>query len=181
MKKYILCVMILFAFQQFNAQIFMAKNVNVRIFSASPIENIEAKSNLSSCAFSLKNGKMIMKVPIKSFKFDKALMQEHFNENYMESEKYPMAVYEGVLQDLPDLTKNGEYNVKVKGKLTLHGVTLDREYTTHLSVKNGDIKGTLVFKVKCKDHNIVIPKVVAKNIAEEIEISVSAEFKSVTK
>lgn len=159
----------------------MAKNVNVRIFSVSPIENIEAKSTNSSCAFSVKTGKIIMKVPIKSFKFEKALMQEHFNENYMESEKYPMAQFEGVIQDIPDMTKNAEYSIKIKGKLTMHGVTNEKEITANLIIKNGEIKGTTVFKVKCKDYKIEIPKIVFKNIAEEIEVTVNAEFNSTSK
>lgn len=180
MKKILFFLLSLITFT-FQAQIFVAKNINVRIFSASPFENIEAKSNNSSCAFNLKNGKLVMKVPIKSFQFEKSLMQEHFNENYMESDKYPMASFEGVIQDMPDLTKNGEYIIKIKGKLNIHGVIADREITTSLVVKNGDIKGVSVFKVKCVNHKIEIPKIVIKNIAEEIEISIIAEFKSVTK
>jgi polyisoprenoid-binding protein YceI len=162
-----------------NAQTYLAKNVSVRIFSAATIENIEANTTIASCAFNAKSNKIIMKVPIKAFKFEKALMQEHFNENYLESEKYPTAQFEGVMLDMPNMYNSGDYTIRLKGRLTLHGVTIEREVSAKLNVKDGDVKGTAVFKIKCKDYKIPIPKVVAKNIAEEIEISVVAEFKMI--
>lgn len=173
-----LAILIFTAFQM-NAQTYLAKNVHVRIFSSSPIENIEAETTTASCAFNAKSAKMIFKVPIRAFRFEKALMQEHFNENYMESEKYPTAQFDGQILDIPNMYNNGTYNVKVRGNLTVHGVTIVRDINVKLVVKDGDVKGTAVFKVKCKDHKIVIPKVVVKNIAEEIEISVLAEFKMI--
>lgn len=181
MNKTCFLGILLGVFFNLNAQVYLAKNVNVRLFSAAPLENIEAKSTLSSCAFNAKNNRIVMKVPIKSFKFDRALMEEHFNENYLESDKYPVAEFNGSIEDVPDFTKDGTYSMKIKGKLTIHGVTNDREYVSNIVVKNGDISGTVVFKVKCEDYKIDIPKIVIKNIAEEIEISVNADFKLMKK
>jgi hypothetical protein len=162
-----------------NAQTYLAKNVSVRFFSAAPIENIEANTTVASCAFNAKSNKIIMKVPIKAFRFEKALMQEHFNENYLESEKYPIGQFEGMMLDLPNMYNNGEYNIRLKGKLSLHGVTNEKEVNAKIYIKDGDVKALVVFKIKCKEYKIAIPKIVARNVSDEIEISVTAEFKMI--
>ncbi len=159
-----------------NAQVWVTKSTNIRFFSATPVEDIEAVSKTSAGALNTKTGKIFFKAAMKSFNFDKALMQEHFNENYMESDKFPHAEFDGLIQDLPDLSKDGDYPVKIVGKLTMHGVSKDRTIAATLKVANGGIHGKSVFKVKVVDHNIEIPKLVVQNIAEEIEVTINAEF-----
>lgn len=158
------------------SQTWIAKNVNIRFFSSTPVENIDATTKTAVALINTTTGTLTFKAVIKSFEFPDKLMQEHFNENYMESDKIPGASFEGTIENKPDLTKDGTYNVNVKGKLTVHGVTKDRTIQATITVKGGKMTATSKFKVKCVDHNIEIPKVVMTKIAEEIEVTVNAEF-----
>jgi polyisoprenoid-binding protein YceI len=98
-------------------------------------------------------------------------MQEHFNENYVESDKFPYAVFNGTIVEAIDLTKDGEYNVTIKGTFDLHGVKQERVIKGKLTVKNGEPAfGSAAFDVKLADHKIKIPKTVFLNIAEVIKI-----------
>lgn len=158
------------------SQIWVAKNAYVRFFSKTPIEDIEGITKTGSSALNAKTGKIIFKVSMTSFKFEKALMQEHFNENYMESDKFPTGDFDGQILDLPDLSKNGEYSVKIKGSFTIHGVKKEREIPATLVVSDGKMSGKASFKVKCVDHNIEIPKLVVKNIAEDLDVTIQVEY-----
>jgi len=158
-------------------QIWLGKNTNVKIFSTSPIEDIEAVSSTATIAFNEKSGKILVKVLIRSFKFKSGLMQDHFNENYMESDKYPTADFDGVIQNFPDLSVENTYKIQMKGTFTIHGVKKDVELPAIIVVSKDKIEGKANFKIKCIDYNIEIPKLVVKNIAEEIDISILTEFK----
>jgi hypothetical protein len=109
-----------------------------------------------------------------SFKFPNKLMQEHFNEKYMESEKYPASSFRGNVQEDIDLKVLGTYKVTVKGKLTIHGVTQERTITGTINVNEGSITLESNFKVKNADHKIEIPKLVITKIAEELDVKVLA-------
>lgn len=162
-------------------QVWMSKNVTVNIFSETPLENIEAKTETAVAAFNEKTAKILVKIQIKSFVFPRKLMQEHFNENYLESDKYPIADFEGIIKNLPDFNANGTNQVSIKGTLTIHGVKREVELPATIIVSNNGVIGKSSFKVKCADYNIEIPKLVVKNIAEEIEIAILAEFKPIKK
>jgi hypothetical protein len=86
----------------------------VSLYSKAPIEDIDALSDKGTSVFNAATGELAFSVPIRSFKFDKALMQEHFNENYMESDKYPQAIFKGKINEKPDVTKDGIYPVTAK-------------------------------------------------------------------
>lgn len=176
MKKILLIASIISIYTAGIAQTWISKNVNIRLFSTTPVENIDATTKTAVALINTSTGSLTFKATIKTFEFPDKLMQEHFNENYMESDKIPSTDFTGTIVNMPDLTKDGTYNVTVKGKFTVHGVTKDREIPATLIVKGGKITATSKFKVKCVDHNIEIPKVVLAKIAEEIEITVSAEF-----
>lgn len=163
------------------AQIWTSSSTRVHLYSKSIFENIEAESDKSSIAFNLNSGKIFVRIPIKSFKFDKKLMQEHFNENYMESDKFPNAEFSGMIQNKPDLSIDGTYTVTMKGTMLIHGVKKEVDLPVTIVVSKDKIVGKSSFKVKCEDYNIEIPKIVVKNIAEEIELNVNAEFKPYTK
>jgi polyisoprenoid-binding protein YceI len=158
------------------AQVFMGEGSSIRMFSAAPLENIEATSNSVGAAINTQSGKVYFKVNVRTFTFENSLMQEHFNENYIESEKYPYAIFDGTVKDLPDLSKDGEYDVVLAGNFSLHGVTKAREIPAKLTVANGAIEGNAVFHVKCADHKIKIPRLVVKNIAEEVEVTVKSHM-----
>lgn len=154
-------------------QKFLTKTGKISFFSSTPMENIEAHNQQVNVSVDLSDGTMQFKVLIKSFVFEKALMQEHFNENYMESDTYPTSTFKGTIKDFKkiDLSKNGVYKVEVTGDLTIHGVT--RTVTTKgtIEVKGGVLVGTSDFKIKLTDYKVKRPKAVA----EEIEIKVSFE------
>ena len=156
--------------------ILISNNAAVSFFSSTILEDIEGKSSLGSSAINANTGDIIFKVPNTSFRFKKKLMQEHFNENYMESDKYPVSEFKGKLEKLIDVSKNGSYSVHVSGKLTVHGVTKDYRSVAEIVVNNGIATAKSVFKVKVADHNIKIPSLVFKNIAEIVEVRIQALY-----
>jgi polyisoprenoid-binding protein YceI len=103
-------------------------------------------------------------------------MQEHFNSDYLESDKYPRATFKGKIKEQPDLTKNGSYPITVVGELDVHNVKQNRTMQGNLTVNNGVITMTAEFMVKCVDHHIEIPKLVFHNIAESIKMNVNATY-----
>jgi polyisoprenoid-binding protein YceI len=177
MKKIKLLGIVLIILTSHNsfAQKYLCKDGNISFFSETPVENIEAKSNECSSALDSKTGELVFVVPITSFKFEKSLMQEHFNENYMESEKYPKAFFKGKIADpsVIDYKKDGTYAVSAQGKLTIHNVTRDVNIPGTVTIKNGKAVVDSKFKVRCADYKIKIPKVVMVKIAEEIEVTLS--------
>ncbi len=161
------------------AQKFITKNGNISFFSSTPMENIEAHNKQVNAALDVETGDFVFKVLIKSFKFEKALMQEHFNENYLESDKFPNATFTGKISNYADIdfSKEGIYNAQLEGKLTIHGVTQDIEEMGTFTVSKDGITGKSKFNVKVADYNINIPKTVINNIAESIEVTVDVDLK----
>ena len=107
------------------AQKYMTKNGKITFNSDAPMEKIEGKNNQVKVIIDATTGDLAFQVLITSFEFKQALMQEHFNENYMESPKYPNSLFKGKITNAKDVnfTKNGKYNAVVEGDLTIHGVT----------------------------------------------------------
>ncbi|GGH13795.1 YceI family protein [Mucilaginibacter phyllosphaerae] len=175
--KYIAVILLAwFTVNQAGKGIYVCKNAAVSLYSKAPIEDIDARSDIGTSVLNIANGDVAFSVPIRSFKFDKALMQEHFNENYLESDKYPQASFKGKLTEKPDLTRNGTYPVTATGVFEVHGVKQNRSITGKLMVANGAISLTSEFMVACKDHRIEIPTLVFQNIAENIKIKVTAAY-----
>ena len=180
--KYI--TMILLAWltvNQAGQDIYTCKNANINLYSSAPIEDIEATATNGVSVFNAGTGELDFSVPIRGFHFPKALMQEHFNENYMESDKYPQATFKGKIQEHPDLSKDGTYPVTATGDFQVHGVTQTRTITGNLKVSNNVVTMTSEFMVKCADHHIEIPQIVFHHIAESIRIRVSATYTSLKK
>lgn len=177
MKNCLILVLILTFFFPMNSQVWLSNDVQIRFFSETPMENIDAKSNKATIALNSQSGKVFIKVAIQSFLFDKKLMQEHFNENYLESDKYPVSEFQGQIVNMPNIEMDGTYEIKIKGNLSMHGVKKEMEIPATLVVSKGKLEGKSKFKIKCEDFKIEIPKLVMKNIAEEIEVTVSAEIK----
>ncbi len=141
-------------------------------------ERVEAINNEVANIIDAKTGNIVFQVPVKSFKFERELMQEHFNENYMESDKYPRSDFKGTITNLNDVnfSKDGTYNVKVAGKLTMHGVTKDIEVPGTIAVKGNTVKESAKFSVKLRDYNITVPGVVADKIGKEAAIVLESEL-----
>jgi polyisoprenoid-binding protein YceI len=156
--------------------ILISNKAAVSFFSSTIVEDIEGKSNMGSSAIDAKTGDILFKVPNTSFQFKKKLMQEHFNENYMESEKYPTSEFKGKLDQPIDLNANGRYKVNVSGNLTVHGITKAYKSVADIVVSNGMATAQTIFKVRIADHKIEIPSLVFKNIAEFVEVRVQAIY-----
>jgi polyisoprenoid-binding protein YceI len=153
---------------------FFTKTGKAYFSATSSMEKIEATTNKATAVIDLTAGKIEVKLLVKTFHFEKASMEEHFNENYMESGKYPNAGFVGDITDAKsvNLAKDGSYPVKVKGKLTMHNVSRDVETTATLTVKSGAVvsaKSELVAKMA--DFKIDIPGAVKEKIAKEAKIS----------
>ncbi len=159
---------------------YYTKRGHVSFFSETPIENIEALNKKGTSVLDVTNGKLEWAVLIKAFQFEKALMQEHFNENYMESGKFPKATFVGQIVDYEpiDLSKNQAYTYTVKGDLKIRDITKPIETKAVLTVENGKIKGESSFEVKPEDYGIKIPSVVRENIARIIEVKVDCNYEA---
>lgn len=166
-----------------HAQKWMTRTGKVSFFSSTPVENIEAFNNEAAAVIDAKTGDVVFIVPVKSFKFEKALMQEHFNENYMESDKYPKAEYKGKISNpaAVNFSKDGSYNVKTSGKLMMHGVTKDVSAPGTVTVKSGVATVKTKFFVAPADYGIKIPSVASSKIAGKIEVTVNTDLKLTTK
>jgi polyisoprenoid-binding protein YceI len=175
MKKLILIILCL-SIGSFaaDAQKFLTKTGHIKFYSDSPLEKIEAHNRQVNSAFDAATGDFVFKVLIKSFEFEKALMQEHFNENYLESDKFPNATFVGKIVNIKDLNigKDGLYNVMVEGKLTIHGVTQQVKEKGTFEMKSGKISGKAKFNILLADYKIKIPGAVTNNISKSIEITV---------
>jgi polyisoprenoid-binding protein YceI len=147
-------------------------------FSAALIEDIEAHNDQAVSLVDIESGELVASMLMKSFNFRKALMQEHFNENYVESNKYPKATFKGKITNIDafEISKNGKYTWNIDGDITIHGVTRRISLTANASVENGTIKAQSVFPLVVKDFKIEIPRLVRNNIAEELEVTVSFNF-----
>jgi polyisoprenoid-binding protein YceI len=159
---------------------FVANEGKVNFISNAPLEVIKASSEKLQGAIDAEKRTFLFKIPIKSFKgFNSALQRTHFNENYMESDKYPEATFKGKIIENIDLQEAGTHEVRAKGKLFIHGVEQDRIIKATLVSEKNKVKVISEFNVPLSDHNITIPKLVYQKIATEIEVRMEAEFELV--
>ncbi len=171
-KSLTVLALMIFAFTA-KSQLYRAETCEVSFFSKTSMEDIDAMNRIEKPLLDSKSGTIAFKIHNTSFKFKSALMEEHFNENYMESDKYPESTFQGKINEKVDYCKNGEYDVTVTGKMNMHGVTKDETYKGKLSVKDGKVIIHCKFIVKLKDYKIKVPTVVAYNVAEEIEVTIN--------
>ncbi len=147
--------------------------------SDAPLELIEAASDNLQGILDLTNQTFAFVVKINSFEgFNSPLQQEHFNENYLESRKFPNSTFTGKIIEKNNFLKEGKYTIRAKGKLTIHGVSQERIIKSTLEYKNGKFFIQSFFTVLLEEHDIDIPKVVHQKIAEEIKVSIKATLES---
>jgi hypothetical protein len=159
------------------AQIFKDKSgsSSISFHSKAPMEDIEALNKGKSDVFlKLPSGEIQMVVSMLGFKFKNGLMEEHFNENYVETEKFPNAVFKGKINEAIDYSKDGEYPVSVTGKMQIHGETKDVTINGTLQRKGNEIKVDSKFKIKVADYKIKVPSMYVSNIAEEVDVTFSS-------
>jgi polyisoprenoid-binding protein YceI len=157
-----------------HAQMF-ATTTGVTTFSGStPLEDIEAENKKCQVLLNTASGDIAIRMNMRDFVFSNKLMQEHFNENYIESVKFPTATFSGRVSNTPDYGKDGTYQVSATGKFTVHGVTKERTITGKMIVAGGKITISTDFEVALTNHNIEVPKIVFVKIAQVI--SVKAQY-----
>jgi len=156
----------------------MTKNGFVGFFSHTPVEDIKADNNQVASILDTSTGDVVFQVLVKSFHFDRALMEEHFNENYMESDKLPKATFKGRITNITtvDLKKKGTYNVTVEGDLTVHGVTNKVKVDGTLEVADGALNANAKFGIVPEEYKISIPGLVREKIEKSLAVTVSMKY-----
>lgn len=173
--KIILLALSSFGFSALQSQnLYTTDKGKINFFSYTPAENIDATSKSAKAAFNIKSKELVFTVAMKSFEFEKKLMQEHFNEKYVESDKYPLSTFIGKVNENIDFSKDGTYKVTASGKFTCHGVTKDRIMEGTITVKGGKVSINSKFDVVLVDYKIEVPTLVIEKIAETIKITVDA-------
>ncbi len=160
----------------YSQNLYKAVDGEISFFSETPMENIDAVNKAVKALINTKTGEVAFIGTNVGFHFEKPLMEEHFNENYMESDKYKVSVFKGKIVEQVNYAENGEHKVVVKGVLNIHGIEQEREVPGVITIKDGKINVTTDFIVKVKDHKIDIPKLVIKNIAESVKVTVNLNF-----
>ena len=178
MKTQILLTVFILSAFTINAQKFMTKNGYIGLFSHTPMEDIKGDNNQVASILDASTGEIVFQALMKSFKFEKALMEEHFNENYVESEKFPKSTFKGKITNLSDVdfTKTGVYKVTVEGELLIHGVTQNISTPGEIEIAGDGVKARSKFFIKPEDYKIEIPSVVRENIAKEITVTVDVNM-----
>lgn len=161
-----------------NAQKFITRNGFISFYSHTPLEEIKAENNQVAGVLDISTGEMAFQVLIKSFHFERALMEEHFNENFMESHNFPKSLFKGKITNLAsvDFKKNGRYDVTIEGELTIRGVTKKIAANGILEVVSGGINGSSKLNIVPEDYNITIPGVVRDKIDKSFEVNISMKF-----
>lgn len=178
MKRSILIFSLLLIMSTLDAQKYMTKDGFISIYSHTPLEEIKAENNQVAGALDIGTGEMVFQVLIKSFHFERALMEEHFNENYMESDKFPKAIFKGKITNLSslDLKKKGSNNVNVEGDLTIHGVTKKISVPGTMENSDAGIVAKSEFNLVPEDFNISIPGVVRDKINKTLAVNVIMKY-----
>jgi len=178
MKRLSFIILLLGLFLAANAQKYMTKNGYIGFFSSTPVENIKADNNQVASIIDISTGEVVFQVLIKSFKFEKALMEEHFNENYLESEKFPKSTFKGKIANLTavDFSKPGQYDVTVEGDLNIHNVINKVNVKGSINVASGEIDANSKFIIVPEEYKINIPGIVRNSIAKTIEVTVVMKY-----
>lgn len=156
------------------AQKMVTRTGAVKFEASTPLESIAAVNNAASCILNKDNGELAALVLIKGFQFKSPLMQEHFNENYMESSKYPKATFKGKILNFDASKLTAQKNsYDLEGELMIHGVSKKVKTKISLSLNNGKIDATGSFNARPQDYNIEIPRLVKDKIAETAKIDYS--------
>ena len=174
MKKIMLAFLMLVALNS-QAQKYFSKTGSIDFLSKAPLEKIEGVNKSVACLLDSKSGAIDVIVQIKSFVFDRQLLQEHFNENYMESNKFPKATFKGTITNLSaiNFAKDGDYAAQVEGNLTIHGVTKATKFSGKIGIKGGKVSIKANTSVLLADYNIEIPGAVKDKISKDVKVNVN--------
>jgi len=162
------------------AQKYMTRTGKISFDASTPTspEKIDGKNNEVACLLDTKTGDVVFQLQVKGFKFEKQLMEEHFNEKYMESDRFPKSTFNAKITNLSEINfgKDGTYNATVAGKMNMHGQDKEITATGTITVAGNKIKISAKFKAKLDDFKIVVPNLVADKVAKEALVTVDAEL-----
>ena len=178
MNRLIVFILLFFFSVQIHAQKYIGKKGKISFFSKAPIEDISAVNNNVSAVYDSNTGEIIFQLKITDFIFPKKLMQEHFNENYLESDVYPNSVFQGKVVNLAENIKK-IYDTRVEGNLTIHGVTNQISVIGELIKKEDVVDISANLMIRLEDYNIEIPSIMMYKIAEEIAIKINITLKEI--
>lgn len=170
MKYFIVILFLILTFQSAKAQTYQAKEIYIHFFSPAPIADIEAISNSATASLDLAKKEVEISMNVASFKFKKALMQTHFNEKYIESDKYPTAIFKGKFVDNINLNKDGIYPFNVEGRFNIHGVERAKAIPCKIIVKDQKIVFETNFKLLSADFKIKAPDIIYRKVGQEVSI-----------
>ena len=183
-RKSVLATVLLLSTLFISAQnVYFTKTGQITFKSHTDALDIEGKNSQVTSFLNVENGEIVFQLLIKSFKFTLATAEEHFNETYMESDKFPKASLKGTIVNKGEinLAVNGTYKVIVKGDLTIHGVTKPIEQQGTLVVKDGVIKASSEFKISIDDYAIKVPKLVEDRVAKTVDVKIEMDYTLYTK
>ena len=163
---------------QLIAQQYYTKKGKVSFFSKAPIENISAINEDVSAIIDSQTGGFAFRLKIEDFTFPNSLMQEHFNESYLESEKYPLSTFTGVIDNFSDLDLSTKQNFVVNGSLSMHGISKDAQMKATAQMINDELHISSTFDVALEDYDIDIPKIMMYKIAEVIQVVVDMKLQN---
>mgnify|MGYP001225034097 CR=1 FL=1 len=164
-------ILLLLFIPLFGRDIYFTRSGEVSFFSSTPIYDISAVNNQMTCVLDLETGSVSFRIPILGFNFPNGLMQEHFNENYMESDIYPNASFKGKINDWNKLKlSENPQEVILNGTMTIHGVSKQILEKGKISMKNNDVIGSSNFLITVADYNVKIPKLVRDKIAKTVSV-----------
>jgi len=171
-------LLILYFVPLFSRDLYITRSGVISFFSHTPIEDIVAVNRQASCVLDLETGSLAFQVPIRGFEFPNALMQEHFNENYLESNKFPRAKFEGKIEDWLELNLDSDsLKVRVNGILTIHGISKEVSESARITQIGDDFNGLAKFEIAPDEYDIKIPKIVRNNIADIVQVTVNVKLK----
>ena len=174
--RYILfsIIALVISISQVSAQIYISEKCEIVFFSTTPIEDITAVNTKTIPFLNTKTGDIQMKLSMTAFIFEKPLMQEHFNENYVESEKFPYAIFKGKIIETIDYTNDGTYPITVTGKMTIHGVEKEKTIKGTVKVDMNKLILSSKFKINFEEYGVVIPSLYQGVIPPETEVKFDA-------
>jgi polyisoprenoid-binding protein YceI len=161
-----------------HAQNYMTKTGVIDIFSETSMFKIEGKSQSVGSILNTSNGQVVATVVITGFKFKEALLEEHFNENYMESHKFPKAVFKGQITNwsMVNLAKDGSYSITLEGDLTMHGETRPVKTQGTLVISGGKIKATTEFIVSLENYKIKVEESYKDRINDSVKLTIHFDY-----
>jgi polyisoprenoid-binding protein YceI len=181
MKPFVFLLFVVLHCTATNAQDrLLTRNGTISFYSKAPLEDIEANTQTAVSVLDKKTGQIEFSVLVKSFTFEKALMQEHFNEDYLESDKFPKSTFKGHVDDLEKVSfdKDGKYTVSVTGELTMHGQSRTLTTLATFTILKGATLADAQFDIALSDYKIIIPSVVKDKVSKTVKVALHLKYEA---